>query len=168
MPTTAPRCANTPLLSMLARICLFMEFYIFILACIACTLPARGERAPRSTNTLQGCFHRSPGLRFIVSCTLRTVSSRGSPGSIGGTETPAGQPMDVATSRSAHTPSTALPGVQEGCWEQQPWFGPVTWIFQPRTRVSHSGWGGASSQPTRSSPRGCCYQNWSHAKTNHN
>lgn len=77
MPTTASRCAHTPLLSMLAHTYLFMEFYIFILACITCTLPARGERAPCSTNTLQGCFHRCPGLSFIVSCTLRAVSSCG-------------------------------------------------------------------------------------------
>lgn len=101
-----------------------MELYTFILACISCILPAWGELVPHSTITLQ-----VPGIEFHhFMHTQNEVSSCGSPGSVGGTETPAGQPMDAAhfPQCPVHTPSTALPGVQEGCCKQQPWFGPVT------------------------------------------
>lgn len=167
MYTRAPRCAHTPLLPYLYTY-IYLWNYIY-LSWLALHVPGLhgGELTPHSTNTLQGYFPRSLRLSFIISCTQNSLQlwvtwiRRGNW---------IWMHMDAGhfPQGPAHMPSTALPGVQKGCCKQQPWFGPVTWIFQPKTRVYHSGWGGTSLQPTKSSPRGCCCQNRPCTKINHN
>ena len=117
---------------------LFMYLYIFILTCVACTLPARERTGsphtpPRGTEMLHGYF-RTPGVeshRFTQ--TETKISRRGSPtfpGSIWGTYTPAGQPIDAHPLSLGVMPthpgaSRTQPRVQGGCCEKHPWFGPV-------------------------------------------
>lgn len=112
---------------------------MFILTCIARTLPARESsgslRAPPcSTATLQRYFHRHPGLSLIFSCRCSPKSPAvGHPPSLDLYRALKhrlgnlwmGSPSSPGALRTQPGASGASPGVQGGCCEQHPWFAPV-------------------------------------------
>lgn len=120
MHTAAPRCVHTPgiyAIHMYTHICIYGIIYIY--PGLQRMHPAcMGKTGSLQHHRTAGIFPQVPGIEFHhFMHTHNEVSSCGSPGSIGGTETPAGQPIDAAhfPPCPAHTPSTAFPGLQEGC-----------------------------------------------------